>query len=345
MPRLSPRAKALIYSNLEKYARSGMGMEKACESLLRQPRVSGNERRLYRGLLDGIKRGRSIGDALGGAGGFVTPLEHEVVVAAESGGKLEKGFAHLAEYFRRIDRTRKKILKGLAYPLFLIHLAIPVSTLAVTAFGSFRLDGSGAEGGIFQRALETSGWTMLAVWGVLLAVILLGWLLTRLGRRSAAVDRLLRLVPLLGSVRLFVSMERFTQVFEIFLLAGRTMSESLSGAARASGSGLIRAAGKRGAAIVAAGDPLAHALLESPEAFPDDFTRGMIVAEESGVLDRELAEWGRYYSESAGEAMEQLAEWAPKLFYWGILILVGALIVRAGFAYRDLLESIINLEG
>ena len=141
MPRLSPRAKALIYSNLEKYARSGMGMEKACESLLRQPRVSVNERRLYRGLLDGIQHGRSIGDALGGAGGFVTPLEHEVVVAAESGGKLEKGFAHLAEYFRRIDRTRKKILKGLAYPLFLIHLAIPVSTLAVTAFGSFRLDG------------------------------------------------------------------------------------------------------------------------------------------------------------------------------------------------------------
>ena len=34
MPSLSPQAKSLIYSNLEKYARSGMGMEKACDSLL-----------------------------------------------------------------------------------------------------------------------------------------------------------------------------------------------------------------------------------------------------------------------------------------------------------------------
>jgi hypothetical protein len=65
----------------------------------------------------------------------------------------------------------------------------------------------------------------------------------------------------------------------------------------------------------------------------------------SGVLDRELAEWGRYYSESAGEAMEQLAEWAPKLFYWGILLFVGALIIRAGLAYRDLIEGLLNLGG
>jgi len=344
MPRLSPRAKALIYSNLEKYARSGMGMEKACESLLRQPRVSGNERRLYRGLLDGIKHGRSIGDALGGAGGFVTPLEHEVVVAAESGGKLEKGFAHLAEYFRRIDRTRKKILKGLAYPLFLIHLAIPVSTLAVTAFGSFRLDGETPRGG-YLAALENSVLAMLGVWVGLLLFFAAAWFLARLGRTSAPVDAILRRIPLVGKARRDVAMERFTQVFEIFLLAGRTMSESLSGAASASCSGLIGAAGKRGAAIVAAGDPLAHALLASPEAFPDDFTRGMIVAEESGVLDRELAEWGRYYSESAGEAMEQLAEWAPKLFYWGILLFVGALIIRAALAYRDLIEGLLNLGG
>lgn len=341
MSQLSPRAKALLYSNLEKYARSGMGMEKACESLLRQPRISGSERRLYQGLLKGMQRGRSIGDALGGAVAWVTPLEHEVVVAAESGGKLERGFAHLAEYFRRIDRTRKKILEGLAYPLFLLHLAIPVSTLAVTAFRSFRLDGDAPEGG-YRVALENCGWALLGLWVALLVFLAVAWLLARLGRTSTLVDAILWRIPIVGTARRGVAMERFTQVFEIFLLAGRTMSESLSGAARASGSGLLLAAGERGEAIVAAGDPLARALLASPEAFPDDFTRGMIVAEESGVLDRELAEWGRHYSESAGEAMARLAEWTPKLFYWGVLFFVGALIIRAALAYRDLIEGLLN---
>jgi hypothetical protein len=71
----------------------------------------------------------------------------------------------------------------------------------------------------------------------------------------------------------------------------------------------------------------------------------MAAAEESGQLDRELAEWGRYYSESAGEAMDLLAEWAPKLFYWGILLLVAAMIIRAAMAYRDLIEGLLNIGG
>ncbi|HRQ89017.1 MAG TPA: type II secretion system F family protein, partial [Bacteroidia bacterium] len=220
MARLSAKSKGLIYSNLAKYARSGMGMDKACESLLRQPGVAAVERRLYAGLLDGLQAGRSIADALGDAGAFVSPLEHEVIAASESGGQLEAGFAHLADYFRRLDRTRRKITKGLAYPLVLLHLAIPVSTLAVAAFGSFRLD----EAFDFVGVLSRSGVTMLCAWGGILLALAAAWLLVRLAGRSALVDAVLAKVPLLGKARRAVAMERFTQVFSIFLQAGRTMS-------------------------------------------------------------------------------------------------------------------------
>lgn len=344
MPRLSAKAKAQIYSSLEKYARSGMGMDKACESLLDQPRLPAAERRLYRGFREGLRKGRSIGEALGSAGGSVSPLEREVVTAAESGGKLEKGFAHLAEYFRRLDRTRRRIAKGLAYPLFLVHLTIPVSTLAIAAFRSFNLDGEAPAGG-YRAALASSGWAMLALWGILLLGLFAAWFLHRLGRASAAVDTVLGRVPFLGKARKAAALERFVQVFEIFLLAGRKMSEALDGASLASGSGRIRAAGRRGAATVAAGQSLSTALSAAPEAFPGDFARGMAAAEEAGQLDRELAEWGRFYSESAAESMERLAEWTPKLFYWGVLLFVAFLIVRAALAYRDLIEGLLNLGG
>ena len=92
MAGLSARDKALVYANLEKYARSGMGMEKACQSLLASPGIPAAERRVYEGLAAGLRGGKSIGDALGSVAGIVTPLEHEVVVAAESGGRLELGF-------------------------------------------------------------------------------------------------------------------------------------------------------------------------------------------------------------------------------------------------------------
>lgn len=341
MARLSAKTRSRLYANLEKFARSGMGMEKACYSLLGQPRLSRTERDIYAGILTGIQKGRGIGDALGESSGAVSPLEREVVTASEAGGHLEKGFAHLAEYYRRIDRTRRKILKGLAYPLVLIHVAIPVSTLAVAAFNNFSLDGTRPAGSYREAFLQSGGW-ILAAYLVVLVVLLGGAFLLRLGRTSGPVDAILGRVPLLGRARRAVAMERFSQVFEIFLLAGKKMSDALDGAGRASGSGLLREAGTRGAAIVAAGDPLAAALHASPAAFPDDFSRGMAVAEESGQLDRELAEWGRYYAESAAEAMELLAEWTPKLIYWGMLLLVAAMIIRAALAYRDLLEGLLN---
>ena len=121
-----------------------------------------------------------------------------------------------AGYFRRLDRTRRKIAKGLVYPIVLIHLAIPVSTLAVTAFGSISFDAD-APAPDYGGALARSGWAMLAIWGGLLLCLAGAWLLNRLGRTSPGVDSGLRRVPLLGTARHAAAMERFTQVFEIFL--------------------------------------------------------------------------------------------------------------------------------
>lgn len=341
MARLSSKAKSRIYANLEKYARSGMGMEKACLSLLDQPRLSRTEKQIYEGILTGIRQGKSIGDALGESSRAISPLEHEVVSASEEGGKLDKGFSHLSSYFTRIDRTRRKILKGLAYPLILIHLAVPVSTLAVTVFSGFRMDGSAAPVNLRDAFLQ-SGQTMLLVY-LLLALFLVGFVfLLKAARTSAGIDGILSLLPLLGKARRSVAMERFSQVFEIFLLSGKKMSDSLHGAARASGSGLLLQAGTKGAAIVAAGDSLATAIYASPRAFPRDFSRGLAAAEESGQLDHELAEWGRFYSDSAAEAMDQLAEWTPKLFYWAILLLVAGLIIRAALAYTGMIQNLID---
>ena len=93
---------------------------------------------------------------------------------------------------------------------------------------------------------------------------------------------MLRRIPMIGRARRAVAMERFSQVFEIFLLAGKKMSDCLAGAGRASGSGLVYEASLNGEKIVAGGDLLASALYAAPSAFPDDFVRGIGSAEEAG---------------------------------------------------------------
>tara|TARA_B100000927_G_scaffold132591_1_gene106773 strand:+ start:17553 stop:18680 length:1128 start_codon:yes stop_codon:yes gene_type:complete len=343
MSRMSARAKSRLYSNLEKYARSGMGMEKACSSLLEQPRLNPAERLVYEAIRGGLSRGESIGTAMGGAVEVVTALEVEIVSASEEGGMLEKGFTHLAEYFRRTDQTHRRIIRGLTYPLILVHVAIPVCTFVaamvqqVSAFW-------GGDGGSspFKAAFSEMAVAMLVVYLSIAILVVLGMLLHQLARRNGAVDAVLSRVPLIGAARKSVAMERFSQVFEIFLLAGKKMSDCLAVAGKASGSGLIYEASLSGERIVADGDLLASALYAAPGAFSNEFVRGMAAAEEVGALDNELERWGRFYSEEAARASEQLGNWTPKLFYWGILIVVAWMIIRSGIAYKELILRLLE---
>jgi len=346
MAHLSSKVKSRIYANLEKYARSGMGMAKACESLLSQPGARASERTIYLALLDGLNSGKTIGQSLGRARGVVSDLEREIVMASESGGMLEKGFAHLALYFQRVARTRRKVLRGIAYPIILVHVAIPVSIFATSLFGQLNPDAEQSTGLVqtLSAALSESGWWILTGYFLALVLFLGTFFLFKLAKESAAVDSFLNRVPLLGMARRFLALERFSQVFEIFLLSGLKMTDSLTGAGKASGSGLIRAAAAKGARAIADGGILADSIFAAPKAFPNDFARGIAAAEESGNLDGELNQWARFYSDSAGEAMDRIADWAPKIFYWLALIFVGAMIIRAGLAYRQVLNNWINFE-
>ncbi|MEM7697432.1 MAG: type II secretion system F family protein [Verrucomicrobiota bacterium] len=342
MGHLSPIAKSQLYGKLEKYARSGMGMERACQSLLEQPRLPDAEAKIYNGLLSGLSEGKSIGGSLAEASGDVSKLESEVITASESGGQLEKGFRHLADYFRRVHRTRQKVRKGLAYPIVLIHLAVPICTLATTAFASFSPERIYAERSIFSETLRQSLVSFAWLYTIAFVVLLVGWLIFKFAHHISFADALLSRVPLIGRVHRMLSLERFCRVFEIFLLSGSTMSQALGKAGAASASGAIRSAAKRGTERIEQGSILADVFFQNKVAFPSDLARGIAAAEETGMLDQEFDSWSLFYGASAEEAMDKLGEWVPRLFYWVILVTVAYLIVRSAIAYRDLLMELID---
>ncbi len=316
-----------------------MGMDKACESLLSQPRVPAAERKIYLGMLEGLKQGESIGKSMSRAGMVVSNLEREVITAAETGGMLEKGFAHLAEYFRRMHSTMRNIRKGMTYPIVLVHLALPLTVFASAMLKRF-VPGGGVRP--LGEALMDSGSWVLQIYLCTVVLLILGFVLAKMAKNSVFLDRLFNLVPILGKARKYVAMERFCRVFEIFLMAGLKMSDSLAGSGKASGSGVLHSASNSGARQIEQGQNLTEAMFSHPSAFPDDFNRGVAAAEESGLLDVEMRQWGNFYSESAGEAMDSLAEWTPRLFYWLVLLIVAGMIIRVGLAYRDLLQGILD---
>ena len=102
---MSPAVKQHVFGNLSKYVRTGMGIEKACESLLDQRGVRGSEKQLYRSIQAGVRSGESIADAMSRSS-KIDSLDYQMLSASEKGGRLDSGLAHLADYYQRLERTR-----------------------------------------------------------------------------------------------------------------------------------------------------------------------------------------------------------------------------------------------
>ena len=341
MARFNAKAKSRFYSNLEKYARSGIGIEQACDSMLSQPGLKSAERKILKGIVVGLKSGESIGRAMNRSSVKLSDVELEIVAASEKGGVLEKGFSHLADYFKRVHQTRRKILRGLSYPLMLIHFAVPLAVFSI-AMLSRALPNADPNSG-WDMAMKAGIWV---AWGYAAAIALVfaGVWIFRVAKKSAILDSLLNRIPLIGQARKSLALARFCEVFHIHMLAGLRMSESLEGAGRSAQSGTITKAAMAGIKIVKEGRPLSDAIFGFPRAYPNDFARGIAAAEESGELDKEIDQWAKFYNEDAGEAMDRLAEWTPRAFYFLIVIFIAGLVIRVAMAYRDLLEGWLNFE-
>ena len=126
---------------------------------------------------------------------------------------------------------------------------------------------------------------ILAVYYGAAALIYVGYrLLNRKSTAQGTTDRLLGRIPILGKLRRMLALERFAEVFRIYLLSAFRPSEAISAAADASQSGYLREQSALVSAQLVGGQSLGAQLLAN-SAFPKDFAAGMSTAEQSGTLE------------------------------------------------------------
>jgi type II secretory pathway component PulF len=331
-------SRAQLYREFANYTRSSFGIEKACESILERGRgrLPAPHRAFCESIISGVQQGRSISASLDECPATVTDLEKSILEAGERGGLLERAFHHLAEHFDRVAEARRRILKSLIYPIILFHVGAAFGIGGTALMTMIRPDAQAADAWSVAR----SG--LLIFLAVYVALIACGFALAALARKantSPGADRMLRRIPLLGSVHRDFALGRFSEVFAIHLTAGQKMDTSLRAAGRAAHAGLLLDASQRGATRLAAGESLTAVLTDEHQAFPDNFVSGIASAEESGRLDTEFTHWAKKYSEKSSESLETLARWAPKIFYYLILIAVAIVIIKVAHTYLQGIQS------
>lgn len=324
---MNPKQRQRLYAEMAKLTGAGFSAEKAADALLGQ-HESGPVAVFARGLKDGLAGGLSVAGAVAATSLSISDLEKSIIASAEKGGRLEEGFDHLADYFSLLQATRAQIIQNALYPIVMVHVAVPLS-----AFITHQFTGASFLGTLLTR--------MGIVYALVGAAVFLASFLIKKGRTSIAVDRMLNALPVVGKARRSLALTRWCKVLHIHLLAGGKTAEGVALAASAAQSAGLTRSALRMVPEIRSGNPLGPLLIVN-SAFPKDFSRAILTAEQAGELDTEMSMWANYMHATAVTSMEGLGQWIPRILYFAIVIFVGYLIIQGWQQYFNQALGILN---
>lgn len=320
---MSPRDKQQLYHSLAQLIRVGVTFPAALDKLAKT--AKGPARRTVKWIRQGLDSGKTVAEACASSG--LSGTEIAVLTAVEHAGSLDRGLEQLSRHFGAVATARGRVMAKLAYPIFVLLLAVVLLNLPT-------LVREGAEA--YLRA------TLPVILGTVASVVAIyigGKIIGKLAASSALVDALVRTVPLIGGMQSAFAMARFCLVYELQLGASINVMNALEASGEASRSGLVRRAIRKIVPQVRAGNQAGPLLAESG-AFEPHVADGIMVGEETGSLSNELRRLAETESERAFGRLEAMAEWLPRLFYVGVLLYTGWLIVNV---FREYLKTITSL--
>ncbi|RYD70478.1 MAG: hypothetical protein EOP84_26635 [Verrucomicrobiaceae bacterium] len=234
-------------------------------------------------------------------------MEKSALAALERTGRIEEGLQQLAKYFEALNRARGEIIRGAAYPVFILHLGILLMNLPML------FTGAGSAG-----YLRATGSLLLIFYGIAAVIAAIVTLLRNAGSKDAGTDWLLRNIPLIGKIRRAFALSRFCSTYEMQLNAGVNVMDSLQAAARASQSGMVHSAVEYALPHVRTGERVGP-LLAKHRAFPQEMKQSLMVAEDTGSLDQELPRLATDYQQEGFTRLATFSEWMPRLIYLGVV--------------------------
>jgi type II secretory pathway component PulF len=288
---------------------AGFDIRKAAAVLL-DTQLPAPQAALLADLNQGLEAGESIVTAFGTA---LTDIERTIIGAGERSGKLATGFQHLADYFGMLATARREGVKGMIYPVIVLHMGVLIG-IVPTAL----MKGEMGAAEILGNLLLTLLVIYIALFSLWMGIR--GWL--KSAPKNADIDRWLNRFPWIGKARRNLAMARFCKVYHSCVLAGISMSETAQLAAEASQSGVIREAGRKLVQVAKAGNALGPQFM-ADDAFPKAFARSYSTGEEAGTLDKDLARWSKLYQDDAESSAKVVSVMVPKLLYFIILAFAG----------------------
>ena len=306
---LSLLQRRLLFQALARAEHAGIPVTQALVPLRADAR--GAMARRLEALQLALERGVPLGRA-GRHAGLFTPWEGRALEAAAHAGTLEAVLARLAEHYATRLRWARQVRSRLALPLLLLVLLTLIAPLPALVRGE--LDG----GGYLLR-------TLLPLGGL---ALLLG-LAVQAARRGRGrglpgpLERLLLWLPGVGGMLRLRAQRDLLLNLALLLAAGRPAVDALREAAETVQSPTLRGAWLQAAARVEQGATVSAALADCGGLDRRAGVPLVGTGEFSGTLDRMVEHHAEELNARLDLLDASLAEWLPRLLYFGVLGLLA----------------------
>lgn len=321
--------KADLFHQLGQMTSSGIGLIQALQLQQRSPPSRAWRAPLSR-VVHNLESGQTFSEAIRSIPQWISSFDLALLHAAESSGRLPAIFELLAANYRQRAGLGRDFLASIAYPVLILHLAVcifPISAL---------------QGLVLRGEMVTFFIQKCAMLLPLYLLVLGGMFLLRETHAKpwrATIERLLGLVPVLGSALRHLALARLAVALEALLSAGAPIIESWDLAAAASGSPALDRAVRGFKPLLNAGGTPAEALRNCSE-FPDQFSQQYASGEISGKLDETLRWLHRHHQEEGTRKLRTALSGLGFLIYFSVVLAIAWQVISFYMGYFNQLQQV-----
>ena len=286
-----------------------------------------------RDVLSSIESGRELATSLARHPEIFSTLFVSLVRVGESTGRLEEAFLRIFQYLELEKETRQRVKAALRYPVFvLVAIAIAITIINIWVIPAFV--------GLFERSNVPLPWqTKFLIgtsnffvngWPFMLAILVIGiggfryYITTEKGHYWW--DKTKLRLPLVGGIIKRAILGRFARAFSMSLTSGVPLIQALTVVARSVDNDYIGESilGMRNG--VERGDSLTRTAAATGQ-FSPLVLQMMAVGEETGEVDKLLAEVADYYEREVDYDIKNLSSTIEPVMIVaiGIMVLILAL--------------------
>jgi len=235
-----------------------------------------------------------------------------LVKVGEKTGMLEPVFEGLSRFYENMANTRRRIRSAVSYPLilavFMLGVIAPISLKVIPLFVEILTSLGGtvpAQASVFialGNGLK-DGFVIAAT--VLAILIVVGWLVKRLGIFRSFIDRFKVVNPFTGAIYRKIITSRFSGAMSLTLKSGMTLTEGFSLVSGVLDNSYVSRKIKEAVSAVSKGKSFWEALKDTG-LFPGLFVRLVRTGEKTGSLDAMMDKVSHTWQEEADASLDRV---------------------------------------